>query len=67
MQSQGAKTLPEKHPARPGTNPPFTVANAMFICGIGSPNIFQADSQAERISGKVFDDEFVSCMDITVK
>ena len=39
----------------------------MFICGIYSPTLFQGDSQAKRISGELFDDEFVSCMDKTVK
>ena len=46
----------------PGANPPFMVANMMFICGIDSPTIFQGDSQAKRICGNVFDDDFMSCM-----
>ena len=56
-----------QHPARPGANPPFTVANVMFICGISSPTIFQGYSQAEQIYGEVFDDDFISCIDNTVK
>ena len=58
--------MPEQHPDRPGANPPFAVTNAIFICGIYSPPPFQRDSQAEQIPRKVFDDDFVSCMDKTV-
>ena len=67
MQPQGENLPPEKHPDRPGANQPFTVANTMFICGINRPTLFQVDSQSKRISGKLFDDEFMSCMDKTVK
>ena len=51
----------------PGANTPLTVANETFICGIDIPTLFQGDSQAERISREVFDDDFVSCIDKTVK
>ena len=67
MQAQGENPLPAQHSARPGANPPFTFANTMFICGINIPRIFQGDSQAKRISGDVFDDDYMSCMDKTVK
>ena len=67
MQAQGSNPPPQQHPARPGANPPFMIANAMFKCGIDIPTIFQGDSQAKRIDGKVFDDDFVSCMDKRVK
>ena len=60
MQAQGENPSPAQHLVRPGANPPFTVANAMFICGIKSPALFQGDSQAEQVSGKVFDHDFVS-------
>ena len=40
MQEQGANPLPAQHPNRPGANPPFTVANTIFICGIDSPTLF---------------------------
>ena len=39
----------------------------MFICGINIQTLFQGESQAKQISGKVFDNEFMSCMDNTVK
>ena len=55
-----------QHPARPGSNPPFTVADMMFICGIDIPTLLKSDSQAERIACKIFDDDFISCMDKTV-
>ena len=67
MQLQGANPSPAQHQARPGANTPFAVANAMFIYGIDSPTLFQRDSQAEQITGEVFDDYFVSCLDKTVK
>ena len=51
----------------PGANQLFTVANEMFKCGINSPALFQEDSQAILIDGKVFDDDFMSCIDKTVK
>ena len=59
--------LPSQQPARTGANPPFTVTNAMFICGIDSLTLFQGDSQAKRIFREVSDNEFVSCMDKSVK
>ena len=58
---------PAQHPARPGANPLFTVVNAMFIFGINRPTLFQGDSQAKRISSKIFDYDFMSCMDRTIK
>ena len=67
MKSQGAYPPPAQQPARPGTNPPFKVAKEMFICGIDIPTLFQGDSKAEQISGEIFDDEFMSYMDKTVK
>ena len=67
MKSQGANPLPTQQPDRPVMNPPFTVVNAMFICGNNLPTLFQGDSQAEWISGDVFDDEFMSCINKTVK
>ena len=67
MQVQGKNPPPVQHPARLGTNPPFTFANLMFICGINSPTLFQGDLQANRITGKLFDDDFMSCMNKTVK
>ena len=62
MKSQEANPPQTQHLARPKANPPFAVANAMFISSINSPTLFQGDSQAERISGEVFDDDFMSCM-----
>ena len=67
MQEQGANPLPAQHPNRPGANPPFTVANTIFICGIDSPTLNQGDSQADHIDSEVFDDDFVSCMDKKIK
>ena len=67
MQAKGANSSPAQNLDRPSVNPPSTVANAMFICGINSPTIFQGDPQAERISEEIFDDDFMSCMNKTFK
>ena len=67
MQAQGTNPSSMQHPERPGSNPLFRVANAIFICAIDIPTIFQGDLQFEQISGKIFDDDFMSCMDKTVK
>ena len=67
MQEQGENPPTAQHPARPGANPPFTVANVVFICGINIPTLFQGDSQEKRISSELFDDNFMSCMDKIVK
>ena len=67
MHSQGSNPPTEQHPDRPGANPLFKVANMMFRCGIYRPTLFQGDSQADRITGKVFDIKVMSCMDKTVK
>ena len=47
----------------PGANPPFTLENAMFDCGIMDAILFDGDTKASRISTELFDDEFTSCMD----
>ena len=39
----------------------------MFMCGINIPTLFQGDSKAKYIAGEIFDDEFMSYMDNTVK
>ena len=67
MQAQGANLSPAQHLDRPGANPLFTAANAMFICDIDSPTLFQGDSQAKQIAREVFNDDFVSWMDKIVK
>ena len=48
MQAQGENQSAAQHPASPSANPPFTVANAMFICGIDSSTIFK---ETHRPSG----------------
>ena len=51
--------------AAPGANPPFTVANAMFNCGITDAVLFDGDTKASRIATELFDDNFTLCMDKT--
>ena len=67
MQTKVANLPPAQHLARPGANPFLMVSNMMFMCGVNTPMIFQRDSQAKQITGEVFDCDFMSCMDNTVK
>ena len=50
------------HPAAPGANPPFTLANAMFNCGIMNAALFDGNMKASRIATELFNDNFTSCM-----
>ena len=59
MQAQWANPPPAQHLDSPGANPQFTVANSMFMCDINTPTLFQGDLHAKRISGEVFDDDFI--------
>ena len=65
--STGSKPTSREYLARPDANTHFTVTNTIFICGNYIPTLFQGNSQAERISGELFDDKFMSCIDKTVK
>jgi hypothetical protein len=44
---------------------PFTVLDAMIACGVDNVNLFNGETQAQRIAVDVFDDEFDSCIDKT--
>ena len=59
--------VPAPHPAAPLGAPPYTVANAIFICGVNNRVLFNGTTQAERIVGEIFDDDFESCIDKTMK
>ena len=50
--------VPAPHPAAPLGAPPYTVANAIFICGVNNRMLFNGTTQAERIAGEIFDDDF---------
>ena len=51
--------------AAPGANPPFTIANTMFDCGITDAVLFYGDTKASRIATEIFEEKFTSCMDKT--
>ena len=51
--------------AAPGDNPPLTLANAIFDCGITDGVLFDGDTKASRIYTELFDNDFTSCMDKT--
>ena len=51
--------------AAPGANPTFMLAKSMFDCGITDAALFDSDTKAKSISTKIFDDDFMSCMDKT--
>ena len=48
-----------------GANTPFTLANAMFGCGITDAVLFDGDTKASRITTELFDEDFMSFMDKT--
>ena len=50
--SKRRRTSPVQQPARPGANPLFTVTNAMFICGIDSPNVFKETHRPRGFTDK---------------
>ena len=51
--------------AATGANPPFTLAKAMFDCGIVDAALFDGDMRASRIATELFGYEFTSRMDKT--
>ena len=51
--------------AATGANPPFTLAKAMFDCGIADAALFDGDMRASRIATELFGYEFTSRMDKT--
>ena len=51
--------------AAPGAFPPFTLAYAIFNCGIMDAVLFDSDTKASRIATEIFDNDFTSCMDKT--
>ena len=55
-----------EHPARPGGDPPYTVANAIFLCGVNDATLFNGLTKAERIAADLFDDDYNACMDKTI-
>ena len=48
--------------AAPGANPPFTLANAVFNCGITDALLFYRITKVIRIATEIFDDDFASCI-----
>ena len=45
--------------------PPFTVTDAMVLCGVPDGIPFDESTQAQRVATDVFDDDFQSTMDKT--
>jgi hypothetical protein len=48
-------------------NPGFTVVDAMVVCGVDHDILFLEETQATRLAGDIFLNQFSSCMDITFK
>ena len=44
-----------------------TVQDAIILCGVNDAIVFNGLTKAERIADDVFDDDFQSCMDKTIK
>jgi hypothetical protein len=54
-----------QHPAMPLPQPQYTVANAIYDCGVTDGALFMMFTKAERIATELFDDDFASCLDKT--
>ena len=48
-------------------DPGFTVVDAMVVCGVDHDILFLEETQATRLAGDIFLNQFSSCMDITFK
>ena len=44
-----------------------TVQDAIILCGVNDATSFNGATKIERIADDVFDDDFQSCMDKTIK
>ena len=53
--------------AAPGANPPFTLANTIFGCGITNTALFGKNTKTSRIATELFDDNFTSYIDDGLK
>ena len=51
--------------AAPGANPSFTLANAMFDCGITDDVLFYRNTKVSRSAAELFDNNFTSYVDKT--
>ena len=45
----------------------FTILDALIACGVDNVALFMDETQAQRITGNIFDDSFATCKDITFK
>ena len=57
--------MPHIHVTEAGVNLPFTVANAVFYCGVMEGALFKDNTKSDRMSAELFDDDFLSCMEKT--
>ena len=55
------------HVTMVGVEPPFTVENTIFDCGVMYIALFNGVTKAERMNAEIFDDEFLSYMENTYK
>jgi hypothetical protein len=47
--------------------PTFTVNDAIVACGVNNVDLYEGQTQANRISNELFIDDFHTCMDLTNK
>ena len=45
----------------------FTVYDAMVTCGVDTTVTFNGSNKAQRIATDIFDDDFHTCIDKTIK
>ncbi len=46
---------------------PLTVLDALIVCGVDNVALFLQETQAQRVADDIFDNTFLSCLDITFK
>ena len=57
--------MPHIHVTMAGVNPYFTVANAIFDCGVTYGALFNGNTKSDSMAAELFDYDFLSCMENT--
>ena len=59
--------LPQMQENQDQNAPPYTVMDAMILCGVDNENNFDGKTAAERFAADIFSDSFQICMDKTIE
>ena len=60
------KNLPRVQENQALNGPPYTVMDAMILCGVDNINNHNGQTAAERFASDIFSDSFQICMDKTI-